>query len=701
MDPKLIYRKTPQGEEALKERTQLKAGRLRAALIMVDGHASAGELLLRLGRKNRPDDRLAQLERLGLIEPVPQSRRPKSGRTPQVAETRSEPAAAEAPQAAEAPAPEALRNEPAATAEPLQEALPETPAEAEAVELAPAEPEAAPPSAKTEPEPAAADAEAGVQPPPPAPTDVEESAPASTAPPTAADVSSETAVEAGPEATEEAAPAESEAPTAEASSEPSPEPSPSEQSLPLQESVTQEFTRPPGAVAPVRSTPSLAARLRAALALPERRGKSQAAAAPAKLRVPSRRPGPVTWIGMLVLALAATAALLPGYLRPEIEAWASARIGQPVSAESVGLALEPAVGLRLKGVAVGASRLARAAQVVIRPSVHGVADLLHLRFDLDVYALTLEGEAIVALCAVAGIDAATVRASRIDTISIDGLALALPRATLAELRANIDLDPATGRARVSLGDHGGRLRAEISPAPRGCRFAASGSGWHPPQVPGVTLDALRATGTVDDRLLRLERFDARTSDGLIVGSGSLEWEPSAKLDLRFELQHLDLAKLLASLGVPPSARGELDATLHLSASASQLSLLPAALAGGGPVTVSRGTIERFDLVEAARNPGTDRVHGGALRFEELKAQFQIDRGGAALRNLRLSAGALTADGSLSIRRDATLGGSLSAHLKGAAGEIQVPLRVAGTVAAPELGASAETPAGDTTTAQKQ
>ncbi|MCK7497644.1 MAG: hypothetical protein MZW92_47820 [Comamonadaceae bacterium] len=44
MDPKLIYRKTPQGEEALKERTQLKAGRLRAALIMVDGHASAGEL---------------------------------------------------------------------------------------------------------------------------------------------------------------------------------------------------------------------------------------------------------------------------------------------------------------------------------------------------------------------------------------------------------------------------------------------------------------------------------------------------------------------------------------------------------------------------------------------------------------------------------------------------------------------------------
>ncbi|MCK7497641.1 MAG: AsmA-like C-terminal region-containing protein [Comamonadaceae bacterium] len=288
-------------------------------------------------------------------------------------------------------------------------------------------------------------------------------------------------------------------------------------------------------------------------------------------------------------------------------------------------------------------------------------------------------------------DAATVRASRIDAIGIDGLALVLPRAALAELRGNIDLDPATGRARVSLADEGGRLRAEISPAPRGCRFAASGGGWHPPQIPGVTLDALKATGTVDDKFLRLERFDARTSDGLIVGSGSLGWEPRATLDLRFELQHLDLAKLLAALGVPPSARGELDATLHLSGSASQLSLLPTALAGGGPVTVSRGSIERFDLVEAARNPGTDRVHGGALRFEELKAQFQIDRGTAALRNLRLSAGALTADGSLSIRRDAALGGSLNAHLKGAAGEIRVPLRVAGTVAAPEVGASGKHP----------
>ncbi|MCK7497642.1 MAG: hypothetical protein MZW92_47810 [Comamonadaceae bacterium] len=225
--------------------------------------------------------------------------------------------------------------------------------EAEVVEAAPAAPEAASPAAKIEPEPAAADTEAGVQAPPPvqAPaTDIDESAPAG--PPTAAEVSPETAAEAVPETTEDVAPAEISAPPTEAP----PEPSPSEQSLPLREPVTEDSTHPLGAAEPVRSKPSWVARLRAALPRPKRRGKAKAAAAPAKRKASSRRgPGPLTWTGMLVLALAATAALLPGYLRPEIEAWASARIGQQVSVESVGLALEPTLGLRLEGVAVGTS----------------------------------------------------------------------------------------------------------------------------------------------------------------------------------------------------------------------------------------------------------------------------------------------------------------------------------------------------------
>jgi hypothetical protein len=398
----------------------------------------------------------------------------------------------------------------------------------------------------------------------------------------------------------------------------------------------------------------------------------------------------VTWIGVPVLALVAAAALLPEYLRPDIERWAAQRLGQPVGIDRVAFAWQPRAGLRLEGVAVGGSRrLAYAASVVVSPSAHVLEEVLKPRFDLDIAGAALEGEAVVALCAVAGLDSATARASRIDSVAIDGLTLDLRRARLDDLRADIRLDAGRDRPEVALADAGGRLRVDLSPSPGGCRFSARGSGWHPPLAGGVTLDALKASGTVDDKALRLESFDARTSDGLIAGSGSLAWEPRATLDLRFELQHLDLAKLLAALGVPASARGELDARLQFGASATQLAQLPATLGGGGPVTVSRGAIERFDLVEAARSPGAERVHGGALRFEQLHAQLQIDRGSTALRNVRLNAGALSADGVLAVKRDFGLSGSMIVHLESAGGPVRVPLRVAGSVAAPELGTIAE------------
>ncbi|MCK7491249.1 MAG: hypothetical protein MZW92_05670 [Comamonadaceae bacterium] len=76
MDLSRVYRKTQQGEEALKGRARLHGQRLRSLLILVDGQATAKELCDKVGSKYRPRATLGQLEHLGLIEPVGDTRPP-------------------------------------------------------------------------------------------------------------------------------------------------------------------------------------------------------------------------------------------------------------------------------------------------------------------------------------------------------------------------------------------------------------------------------------------------------------------------------------------------------------------------------------------------------------------------------------------------------------------------------------------------
>ncbi|MBS1171647.1 MAG: hypothetical protein H6R12_477, partial [Proteobacteria bacterium] len=130
MDLSRVYRKTQQGEEALKGRARLHGQRLRSLLILVDGQATAKELCDKVGSKYRPRATLGQLEHLGLIEPVGATSAPGSAEEdlPVVAdavETEEELAAA-----SEAPA-----------TEPGPEPQPAPPAQAETESPIPTAPE--------------------------------------------------------------------------------------------------------------------------------------------------------------------------------------------------------------------------------------------------------------------------------------------------------------------------------------------------------------------------------------------------------------------------------------------------------------------------------------------------------------------------------------------------------------------------------
>lgn len=632
MKPGIIYRKTPEGEEALKARTRLRSGRLRAVLIVVDGQASADELVAKLGKKCRPRERLIQLERLGLIEPIPEQ--------------------------ADEPAPAAA-----------------TPAEVPRSEAALVPP---PPFDNGMVTPAA-----------------DEHGPVAAGPPDAAAVADEAAEEGRVEFALDRSQA---AEHAAAGAADGPGPGEDAAELPLTHPGADRVEVPPQLPKSWRRrwTPRVPG-LGRALARPEWRRAWSAAAVRARMRLRGRpRLGRKTWfsLGLAVPFVLATAAwlLLPWEgMRRGIERHATAILGQTVRIRELELGLRPRPNLTLRTVTAGEAGLARAAAVRIAPSFHSFSDLAHLTVDLQIDGLQLSPSAIAALCSTGAIDPARARASRVDTVQISDLDLVLPRAAVAGLRADISLNPDRGKPTIVLSDAEEKLYLDLSPTGKGCRFTANGTGWRLPFAAGTLFDSIEAHGTIDENGMSVAGYDGRSLDGRVSGAGSLSWGSRAILELQLELRHVALAKLLSSLGVAAAARGELDGSMQLSASAADLAALPDALAGTGTVAASRGAIDRLDLVEAARNPGTGRVFGGTTRFEQASARLQFARGTVALHDLRLRAGALTSDGTVSIDRNESLRGALTVHLQNAGERISVPLRVGGSVGAPELAAGEASP----------
>jgi hypothetical protein len=386
---------------------------------------------------------------------------------------------------------------------------------------------------------------------------------------------------------------------------------------------------------------------------------------------------------LLLLVAGALARILVPWdtYRADIEHTATAILGQPVRIEDLGLAINPAPGLRLTQVTVGTEPVLTAAEVLLRPVWRSPPGILS--FDVDLRGVTAQRAALPVFCAAPGLGPAT--AGRIGALRLTELDLTLQEFTLRHLRAEIVLHLEGSTPVFAVYDADGHAKAELQPGGGGCRFAAVARSWTLPFRGGVLFDDLTVEGSVVETGARLEKIESRTLGGIIAGHGTLGWSPNASLDLALDLRHLDLTKVLAALGTDLPASGIVDGKLQVSARASTPGSLGGALSGRGSVKATRGYIGRFDLVESVRADNAEGVHGGRTDFEQLSAQFQFRGGELALRSLQLGAGALTADGQASVDNGGQLSGLLNVRLTGSAGQVRTAVRIGGTLAAPELG----------------
>jgi len=104
-----------------------------------------------------------------------------------------------------------------------------------------------------------------------------------------------------------------------------------------------------------------------------------------------------------------------------------------------------------------------------------------------------------------------------------------------------------------------------------------------------------------------------------------------------------------------------------------------------------GVLTKVDLVQAASNPGNAK--GGATRFDDLTGLINVDAGGYHFNELKITSGALNADGKVDISPALQLSGMLDTNVKGTMGFVSMTMVVSGTLNKPSVAPSGSAWAG--------
>ncbi|MGB4923006.1 MAG: hypothetical protein WBO98_02295, partial [Candidatus Nitrotoga sp.] len=99
----------------------------------------------------------------------------------------------------------------------------------------------------------------------------------------------------------------------------------------------------------------------------------------------------------------------------------------------------------------------------------------------------------------------------------------------------------------------------------------------------------------------------------------------------------------------------------------------------------KGLINTIDMVETSRMPTRKVASNGRTHFDELSGVLQIDNNKKHLRQIKISAGVMSANGYVDISENKQLSGRLNVDLKIRADLGSVPLVLSGTLTEPVWG----------------
>ena len=378
-------------------------------------------------------------------------------------------------------------------------------------------------------------------------------------------------------------------------------------------------------------------------------------------------------LGMFVLLIGALAAIhvMPIDAQPFAKA-AQDRFGEPVRIGAVRFSLIPRPHLSFERVTIGTDPQLKIASISAVPELGDMFAPRKVFKSVEIDGLVLPAAFASRVLWGKGSEDAL----RVERVTVKKLKIELSGMALPTLGADAVFGPAglqkaqltggQGGLAVTLQQDGGKTLIEIAAKQLTLPFAEK-----------ITLDDFSGKGTLGPQELTLREAEVRAYDGVLSGNARLSWRDVLSFEGEFTTRSMDAAKLAA----PALSGGRLEGKGVYRMKGADAEKLMASAHMEGTFSVQKGTLGNVDLTRLLQGGGGS---GGTTLFSEMNGSFLAEANRIQFRQIRLSAGLLSATGAAEVDAQKNLSGRFQVELRAQASQARATLAIGGKLDAPQF-----------------
>ena len=411
------------------------------------------------------------------------------------------------------------------------------------------------------------------------------------------------------------------------------------------------------------------------------------------------------WLKRILIALAVLlviAVALPFFISlndyiPRIEKEVSTKLKEPVSIKSITFSALPLPHITIDRISVGKTDDIKVETVAVTPDLLSLLGSTTVIKSIEIHSLILTQKAIDKIPAWSKPDDTKPPQQppqvRVESIRLVNALVRHDKASFGPFDARVSLNSKGEREKASITTRDGKLKALVTPDKSNYLIDASAKAWTLPFGPAVVFDELTVKGVATLNDASFSQVSAKLHGGTVSGKADVGWQKGLKLKGNFDVNQVELNKLVPLLSPGTNMSGKLTARPVFSASAADANQLMSATRLETLFNVQSGVLQGVDIQKAATSLIKQGATGGETRFEHLSGHLVIEHSSYRFTQLKIASGALAADGNVSISPKKELSGRINAQVKAVGTSANVPLNVAGTVDAPLLFPTGGTMAG--------
>jgi uncharacterized protein involved in outer membrane biogenesis len=411
------------------------------------------------------------------------------------------------------------------------------------------------------------------------------------------------------------------------------------------------------------------------------------------------------WLKRSLIALAlliAVAAAVPFFVTlddyiPRIEKEASAKLKEPVTIKSIKFGMLPLPHVTVDGITVGKTEDIKLGKVTVTPDLFSLFSATKVVRSIELKSLVLTQKAIDKIPVWSKADDAKAAAqpplARIESIRLEDALIKLDKSSFGPFDARVNLDSKGEPIDALITTQDGKLKVSVKPDKSNYFIDATAKAWKSPAGPAIDFDELIIKGVATLNSADFSQISVKLYGGTVNGKATAGWQKGLQIKGNFDIHQVELKSLVPLISPGTNMSGRFNAKPAFSASAADASQLLNALHLETPFDVQNGILHGVDIQKAATNLIKQGATGGETHFEQLSGHLVRDHGAHQFTQLKISSGALAADGNVNISAKQELSGRVNAQVKAMGTSAGVPLTVAGTVHSPLLYPSAASIAG--------